>query len=48
MPATCNAELRMLYAGARETMRGASEAGRVLEVEDSEGVEGVEAVLMEG
>ena len=38
----------MLYAGARELLRSESGAGRVLEVEDGEGVEGVGGTLGEG
>lgn len=45
LPATCNQETRMLYAGAKELMRNQSEAGRVLEVESAEEVEGIEARL---
>lgn len=35
----------MLYAGAKELMRNQSEAGRVIEVESEEEVEGLEDVL---
>lgn len=38
MPTTCNAEARMLYAGAKELMRAESEAGRALDVTDEEDV----------
>jgi len=38
----------MLYAGAREVLRREAETGRVIEVEDAEGVEGVADVLMNG
>lgn len=33
LPITCNSELRMLYAGAKELMRSTSEAGRVIDLE---------------
>lgn len=33
LPITCNNELRMLYAGAKELMRSTSEAGRVIDLE---------------
>lgn len=33
LPITCNSELRMLYAGAKELMRSTSEAGRVMDME---------------
>ena len=39
MPVTCNSELRMLYAGAKELMRSTSEVGRVIEVSDAEELE---------
>lgn len=39
LPTTCNAELRMLYAGAKELMRNTSEAGRVLDLESAEDLE---------
>jgi Cofilin/tropomyosin-type actin-binding protein len=47
LPVTCNAEMKMLYAGAKELMRNTAEVGRVLEVADSEDVEGVKDVLLE-
>lgn len=45
MPSTCNAEMRMLYAGAKEIMRNTSEAGRSLEIGDAEEVIAIEARL---
>lgn len=33
LPPTCNSEMRMLYAGAKEVIRREAEANRVLEVE---------------
>ena len=36
LPITCNAGLRMLYAGAKELMRSTSEAGRVFDLESIE------------
>lgn len=36
MPATCSAEQRMMYAGAREVLRAEAGVGRVLEGEDEE------------
>lgn len=39
MPTTCNSELRMLYAGAKELMRNTSEAGRVIDLESAEDLE---------
>jgi len=45
LPVTCNAELRMLYAGAKELMRNTAEAGRVIELESAEELENIEARL---
>ncbi|KAI4153392.1 MAG: hypothetical protein LQ340_002339 [Diploschistes diacapsis] len=48
MPVTCNAELRMLYAGAKELMRNTAEVGRVIEVSDAEELEKIEETLGDG
>lgn len=45
LPATCNQETRMLYAGAKELMRNQSEAGRMIEIDAAEEVETIEQVL---
>ncbi|KAI9879132.1 MAG: hypothetical protein M1830_009520 [Pleopsidium flavum] len=45
LPVTCNAELRMLYAGAKELMRNTAEVGRVIELESAEDLEDIEAKL---
>lgn len=45
LPATCNQETRMLYAGAKELMRNQSEAGRIIEITDAEEVESIEERL---
>lgn len=39
LPITCNSELRMLYAGAKELMRNTSEVGKVLDIESTEDFE---------
>ncbi|CAK7269955.1 hypothetical protein SEPCBS119000_003838 [Sporothrix epigloea] len=39
LPITCNSELRMLYAGAKELMRNTSEVGRVLDLESTDDLE---------
>lgn len=39
LPVTCNAELRMLYAGAKELMRNTAEVGKVLEIDSAEDLE---------
>jgi len=39
MPATCNAESRMLYAGAKELMRNTAEVGKVIEIDSADDLE---------
>ncbi|TQN72217.1 Actin-depolymerizing factor gmf1 [Colletotrichum shisoi] len=39
LPITCNNEIRMLYAGAKELMRNTSEVGRVIDIQDAEDLE---------
>lgn len=39
LPVTCNAELRMLYAGAKELMRNTAEVGKVLEIDSADDLE---------
>ncbi|KXX77847.1 Actin-depolymerizing factor gmf1 [Madurella mycetomatis] len=36
MPTTCNSELRMLYAGAKELMRNTSEVTKIIDLESAE------------
>ncbi|EFQ31034.1 GMF family protein [Colletotrichum caudatum] len=36
LPITCNNEIRMLYAGAKELMRNTSEVGRVIDIQEAE------------
>ncbi len=36
LPITCNSEMRMLYAGAKELMRNTSEVGKVLDIDSTE------------
>ncbi|KAJ6444646.1 GMF family protein [Purpureocillium lavendulum] len=45
LPITCNAEMRMLYAGAKELMRNTSEVGRVIDVESVEDLEEIPGKL---
>ena len=45
LPVTCNAELKMLYAGAKELMRNTAEAGSVIELTDVEDLETIEEKL---
>lgn len=39
LPITCNAESRMMYAGAKELMRNTSEVGRVIDIDSAEDLE---------
>jgi hypothetical protein len=39
LPITCNSELRMLYASAKELMRNTSEVGRVIDIESTDDLE---------
>ncbi|KAK4240360.1 GMF family protein [Achaetomium macrosporum] len=45
LPTTCNSELRMLYAGAKELMRNTSEVTRIIDLESAEELEEVPAKL---
>ena len=44
-PATANAELKMLYAGAKELMRIKAETARVLEISDAEDLGTISSML---
>ncbi|KAK5015891.1 hypothetical protein LTR16_003939, partial [Cryomyces antarcticus] len=45
LPVTCNSELRMLYAGAKELMRNTAEVGKIIEIDTAEDLEEVEEKL---
>ncbi|KAJ9644616.1 hypothetical protein H2199_003579 [Coniosporium tulheliwenetii] len=45
MPVTCNAELRMVYAGAKELMRKTAEVGRIIEMKEAEELEEIDELL---
>lgn len=45
LPVTCNAEMRMLYASAKELMRNTAQVGRVIEISEAEELEGIEGLL---
>jgi hypothetical protein len=45
LPITCNAEVKMLYAGAKELMRNTAEVNRIIEIDSAEEVEGIEDKL---
>ncbi|KXT12091.1 hypothetical protein AC579_1874 [Pseudocercospora musae] len=45
LPPTCSSEMRMLYAGAKELMKNTAEAGKIIEIENAEDLEGIEEIL---
>lgn len=45
LPVTCNAELRMLYAGAKELMKNTAEAGKIVELSEPEDLDTIEEKL---
>ncbi|KAG8627717.1 hypothetical protein KVT40_003590 [Elsinoe batatas] len=45
LPVTCNAELKMVYAGAKELVRNTAEVQRIIEVGDAEEVVEIEGRL---
>ncbi|KAG9524965.1 glia maturation factor beta, partial [Aureobasidium melanogenum] len=45
LPVTCNSELKMLYAGAKELMRNQAEVGRIIEIDNAEDLEEIEDQL---
>jgi hypothetical protein len=48
LPKTCNAALRMLYAGAKELMRNTSEVTKIIDIESPEDIEEIPDKLREG
>ncbi|KAF1919539.1 hypothetical protein BDU57DRAFT_512681 [Ampelomyces quisqualis] len=47
LPITCNAEVKMLYAGAKELMRNTAEVNRIIEIDSAEDVGSIEEKLQE-
>ncbi|KAK8191891.1 hypothetical protein IWZ00DRAFT_545008 [Phyllosticta capitalensis] len=45
LPVTANAELKMLYAGAKELLRNTAEVNRIIEIGSEEELEGVDERL---
>ena len=45
LPPTCSNEMRMLYASAKELLRNQSEVGRIIEIDSTEDLEGIEEKL---
>ena len=48
LPPTCSAEMRMLYAGAKELMKNQAEAGRIIEIDARRGRRGDGGVVEGG
>ncbi|KAF2690496.1 glia maturation factor beta [Lentithecium fluviatile CBS 122367] len=47
LPVTCNNEVRMLYAGAKELMRNTAEVNRIIEIDSADDLEEIEDKLKE-
>ncbi|KAL0256398.1 hypothetical protein SLS55_008793 [Diplodia seriata] len=45
LPTTCNSEMKMLYASAKELMRNTAEVNRIIEISDAEELESIEKQL---
>ncbi|TLD38207.1 glia maturation factor beta [Venturia nashicola] len=45
LPVTTNAEMRMLYAGAKELMRNTAEVNKIIEITEAEDLEDIEEKL---
>lgn len=41
LPVTCNAELRMLYASAKELMKNKAGVGRIFDIDSSDDLENI-------
>lgn len=47
LPITCNSEVKMLYAGAKELMRNTAEVNKIIEIESAEDLDDIEDKLKE-
>ena len=47
LPMTCNNEVKMLYAGAKELMRNTAEVNKIIEIDSAEDLEDIEEKLKE-
>lgn len=45
LPVTCNNEVKMLYAGAKELMRNTAEVNRIIEIDSADDLEDIEEKL---
>ncbi|KAH7130288.1 hypothetical protein B0J11DRAFT_522828 [Dendryphion nanum] len=48
LPVTCNNEVKMLYAGAKELMRNTAEVNRIIEIDSVDDLDDIEAQLKSG
>ena len=47
LPITCNSEVKMLYAGAKELMRNTAEVNKIIEIDTAEDLDDIEEKLKE-
>lgn len=47
LPITCNSEVKMLYAGAKELMRNTAEVNKIIEIDSAEDLDEIEDKLKE-
>lgn len=47
LPITCNSEVKMLYAGAKELMRNTAEVNKIIEIDSAEDLDDIENKLRE-
>lgn len=47
LPITCNSEVKMLYAGAKELMRNTAEVNKIIEIDSTEDLDDIEDKLKE-
>ncbi|KAJ4352522.1 uncharacterized protein N0V89_007871 [Didymosphaeria variabile] len=45
LPITCNSEVKMLYAGAKELMRNTAEVNKIIEIDSADDLEEIEEKL---
>lgn len=45
LPITCNAEVKMLYAGAKELMRNTAEVNKIIEIDSTDDLDEIEEKL---
>lgn len=47
LPITCNSEVKMLYASAKELMRNTAEVNKIIEIDSAEDLDDIEDKLKE-